>query len=124
MPGPTPAQVLRSAADYIERHGWNQGFYYNLPGTPTPAACAVGAIAITCYGEPVEDPQYTFTPGRGIYLMTTGWLHDYLCANDIADRAGIPSWNDHPNTTGIDVTDAMRDAAQAWEAQHTGGDPA
>lgn len=55
------AATLASAAAYLRRHGWIQGSYYDQSATVyTPAACVVGALAIVCYGGPVDTPTQLF----------------------------------------------------------------
>ncbi|WP_449369304.1 DUF6197 family protein, partial [Actinoplanes awajinensis] len=57
----THSTVLRSAALYLERHGWIQGSYYDATsGVFTPPACTVGAIGMVCYGGPVDAPAQMF----------------------------------------------------------------
>ena len=56
----TPATTLRDAALYLERHGWTQGeFYFHDANhsTPTPPACAVGAIRVVTCGAAVSDVE-------------------------------------------------------------------
>jgi hypothetical protein len=124
-PDPTPADVLRRAADHIDRHGFNQGSYYDNPTGPHPAACAAGGIAIASFGEPVPMPEIGEYPGPELYSRALGWLQSYLDANLGTYRGepiGVYSWNDSPDTTGIDVTDMLRAAADAWDAHNHGGD--
>src|SRR4051794_37815070 len=47
----TPAQVLRDAALYLQRHGWTQGLYFEpVDGTDFPLACAMGAVRMAVFG--------------------------------------------------------------------------
>lgn len=100
--------VLRAAADYIDRHGWIQGAYYAIDDQPqNPAASADGALAIAAYGEPVEAPGYNDAPGKDVYLTATVWL----ALRVYGTTGSISAWNDDRDTTGQDVVDALRDAA-------------
>ena len=122
---PTPADVLRRAAEHIERRGFNQGTYYSDLTSEHPAACADGAIRIAAYGEPVStlsrhDPQHAD------YSAAFDWLSDYVHANVGTFEGypiGVQAWNDSPATTGADVVDTLRAAADAWDADNSGGDP-
>src|SRR4051812_4988966 len=49
---PTPAALLRAAADYLNTHGWHRTALYLNDGTATPAACAIGAIHAAACGHP------------------------------------------------------------------------
>ncbi|MGI5182320.1 DUF6197 family protein [Dactylosporangium sp. CA-152071] len=64
------AQTLRDTTLYLQRHGWNQGEYYDATCVRfTPPACLVGAVGIVCYGGPVDAPALNFgDPWLDIHL--------------------------------------------------------
>ncbi|MGH3712840.1 MAG: DUF6197 family protein [Micromonosporaceae bacterium] len=122
---PTTADVLDRAADHIERHGFNQGTYYDNAAAECPAACTAGAIAIAAYGYPAWIPEYVTGWGHAEYTDAFEWMQGYLAAN--LDRyagqsIGVYAWNDSPHTTGMDVVDTLRAAAAAWRVENQGGE--
>jgi hypothetical protein len=106
----TAASVLRSAALYLERYGWVQGAYYDQTATCfTPAACMVGAIAMVCYGGPVEAPAQHFDdPGYLDFEEAVLHLDRWLLVNDGAEAY---EFNDATGRTVGDVIDALWQAA-------------
>jgi hypothetical protein len=117
--GTSPARTLRDAALYLSRHGWCQYAYYTMPApTPTPPACAVGAIAVVCYGEPVDPVVFDDEPE---------WV-DFDTAVTAADHhltvtvgTDLYSFNDSPHRTAGQVIAALYAAADAFDEAH-GGD--
>jgi hypothetical protein len=93
VPGVNVAAHLRDAVAYLDRHGSVQGSYYDLASEVfTPAACMVGAIAIVCYGGPVEAPAQLFDqPGHAQFTQAVDWLDSCinarwgLCAYEFND---------------------------------------
>jgi hypothetical protein len=127
----TPADVLRHAALYLSRHGWIQRTYYGTPG-PTPPACALGAIAMAAYGNPVAEPFNVDQPGWSDYYNAAESFNDYLhlaglmpddpdSTGENGDDFDVYDWNDLAATTGEQVITALQSAAQQWETEHTGG---
>jgi hypothetical protein len=134
----TPADTLRAAARYLERHGWIRGNYYDRtvieaflfdPDTtsPFPPACAIGAMAIALYGEVREIPE-SDNLERELNLAKFALL-DYLDLAPYTDPddddnepepIGVYAWNDSQHNAA-DVIYALRKAADAWDAQHTWG---
>jgi hypothetical protein len=113
VPGEAPgtaAQVLRSAALYLERHGWITGAYYDATaGTFTPPACMVGAIGMACYGGPVDAPAQHFDdPGFLDFEEAVLHLDRYLLAEDGTEAY---EFNDARGRTVDQVTDVLRKAA-------------
>lgn len=106
----TAAQVLRNAAVYLERHGWNQGSYYDLTATRfTPAADMAGAIAMVCYGGPVEAPAQHFDdPGFLDWEEAVLHLDRWLLVNDGSEAY---EFNDAKGRRIEDVLHALRQAA-------------
>lgn len=129
----TPADLLRMAALYLRRHGWHQGTYYApTTNSPTPPACAAGAIGIACAGHRVEHFSQLDGDTLANYLTAIRALVDHL--DDIApifhidedgyllDEHTSPySWNDDPARTAEQVTTALQAAADQWDRLHTQG---
>jgi hypothetical protein len=135
---PTPAQLLRAAATYLDTHGWHQGSRYEFTGElmPTPAACAVGALCIAAYGNVMADLicQPEPTPAQwqaliGVFRVFTDYLTGVqqthpVCPEDVDDdvyESIIGGWNDHPDRTATQVTTTLRTAADEWDRLHPGG---
>ncbi|GAA2714031.1 hypothetical protein ACFY2R_12950 [Micromonospora olivasterospora] len=129
----TTADLFRMAALYLRRHGWHQGTYYaNTTDTPTPQACAVGAIGMACAGRRADhfygldfDTQVVFRQTVGVF---TAYLDDHepICAIDedgfLIDEHTSPfSWNDDPGRTAEQVITALENAADEWDRLHTEG---
>ncbi|RQW99351.1 DUF6197 family protein [Micromonospora globispora] len=128
----TPADLLRMAALYLRRHGWHQGTYYATTDTPTPPACAVGAIGMACAGHPVHHFSDLNTDDRATYLDAIAALTDYLDQHypiHLVDDDGFwldehtspYSWNDDPLCTAEHVIAALEGAAREWDRLHTTG---
>jgi hypothetical protein len=102
--------VLRSAALYLERHGWFQGCYYDATsGVFTPAACLVGAIGMVCYGGPVDAPAQHFDdPGFLDFEEAVLHLDRYLMVEDGSESY---EFNDARGRRVEDVIRVLRDAA-------------
>jgi hypothetical protein len=106
----TAGSVLRSAAVYLERHGWIQGSYYDTTATVfTPAACLVGAIGMVCYGGPVDAPAQHFDdPGFLDFEEAVLHLDRYLLVEDGSESY---AFNDVPGRRVEDVLRVLRQAA-------------
>ncbi|MBL7259163.1 DUF6197 family protein [Paractinoplanes lichenicola] len=106
----TTARVLRSAALYLERHGWIQGTYYDgTSGIFTPPACLVGAIGMVCYGGPVDAPaEHRDNPGYLDFEAAVLHLDRYLLAEDSSEAY---EFNDARGRCLEDVTHVLREAA-------------
>ncbi|MEH1011718.1 DUF6197 family protein [Micromonospora sp. CPCC 206060] len=126
----TPADTLRFAALYIERHGWHQGDYHPTTGNPFPPACAAAAIGIAVAGHRVTHVRDLDPDTCRDYLAAFNALVDYL--DDINpsivwDDPGISehvspySWNDAPDRTAAQVTATLRAAADTWDHTNPGG---
>ncbi|MFI1191833.1 hypothetical protein ACH4T9_00920 [Micromonospora sp. NPDC020750] len=129
----TPADLLRMAALYLRRHGWHQGTYYApTTDTPTPPACASGAIAMAVAGRRADqfhglgwETEATF---RQVVRILTAYLDDHepIRAIDedgfLIDEHSFPySWNDDPGRTAEQVITALEAAADEWDSLHTTG---
>lgn len=119
---PTPASILRAAAQYIDRHGWHHGAYYLDPCANNTPACAIGAIRVAVCGHRVilgdvlaDDERYRIA---GAEIMFADYLGFYPMNETRSPRVSILDWNDDDWRTGIDVTDAMRRAADDWDRVH------
>jgi hypothetical protein len=106
----TAAPVLRSAALYLERHGWIQGCYYDATsGSFTPPACLVGAIGMACYGGPVDAPAQHFDdPGFLDFEEAVLHLDRYLLVHDGSESY---DFNDAKGRQVADVLHVLRQAA-------------
>lgn len=119
----SPVTALRSAADYLDQHGWIQSEYYHCDDCEQPAACTLGALAIACYGHPIADPFDDLSDeGRNIVdLDHLNRWHDFMtvhhalmyCLNLGWDRLelSVDVWNDTTGRTATEVTTTLRAAA-------------
>lgn len=119
-----PAELLRSAADYLERHGWTQGNHYGNPnGTGRPPACALGALIYEAaiFRRADHYPEIR-AAGEALRAYLTGRLidnGDYWRASEALANE-ITTWNDHPTRTGREVIATLRAAAN--QLDQLGGD--
>ncbi|GIJ44517.1 hypothetical protein Val02_14030 [Virgisporangium aliadipatigenens] len=126
-----PAQALRGAALYLERHGWIPSDAYAWTATPPafPAATARDAIAYAVLGAPIDttddyldrEAHGDFEYALGVFadfLYWTGNAVDHLDVDiadlDIYDVA--TRWNDAPDRTAEQVITALRDAADDFDS--------
>ncbi|MEO3781314.1 hypothetical protein ABGB16_31880 [Micromonospora sp. B11E3] len=129
----TTADLLRMAALYLRQHGWHQGTYYapNID-TPTPPACAVGAIGMATAGYRVDGFDCLDPDTHRTYHHTIDAFTDYLDTHEplfyidedgfLVDEHTLPcSWNDDPGRTAEQVITALEAAADEWERLHTQG---
>ncbi|MEO3820987.1 hypothetical protein [Plantactinospora sp. B24E8] len=124
----TPADILRCAAIYVQRHGWTRGVFFTsalVDPTPFPPACAAGAICTATVGQPTMPAD--LHPGtRPAAYRALAFFADYL--NDFGNPSSRPDavntigdWNDETSRTGTEVIDALNDAADEWDRQHPAG---
>jgi hypothetical protein len=127
----TPAATLRSAADYLIRHGWWQGDLYDDPDQPTPAACALGAIRMAVYGT-ASIERDTLTVDRAVAYdraarQLAGHLANHGEIGGVALAAVLPSvdvtevvgnWNDQPDRNAAQVLAVLVGAADEWDRVH------
>ncbi|MGC9670853.1 DUF6197 family protein [Planosporangium sp. 12N6] len=125
MPAPdlrTVAEVLRSAAHYIARHGWYPGHLYdahdhctrNCPAHRTGLypASMVGAIRAALVGAPKWFMQSTPDHVQRNYAEVIDALTDHLCRHGAAGmRAPIRPWSAASCRTPAEVIAALRAAA-------------
>jgi hypothetical protein len=106
----TAGLVLRLAALYLERHGWIQGAYYDPTASVfTPAADLAGALAMVCYGGPVEAPAQHFDdPGFLDFEEAMLHLDRYLL---VMDGSQSYEFNDAHGRRAEDVIRVLRQAA-------------
>jgi hypothetical protein len=119
----TPADTLRGAALYLQRHGWTRFSYFDGQ-RPTPPACAQGAIVVATYGVATEHPYSQDFPQRRLLARTIDFFDDYIRGVATAlDDEDCPAtvWNDLPCRSATEVIAALRDAADRWEAGHASG---
>jgi hypothetical protein len=128
----TPAQVLRDAALYLQRHGWTQGALYDDHLAVIPPACAVGAIRCAIFGGPIVtatcDQMTQLDPIVGVLA---DHVHD--TGNDTPADTGewgsvpgdspnaiVTDWNDAHGRTANEVIASLRTAADDWDRIHGG----
>jgi len=121
----TPADTLRAAAVYLNRHGWTQRDYYFNPEPGEdllPAACALGAIGMAAHGRETDWPDDQRNPGAAEFLSARRLLLDYLRRTGQASRQAhaIGDWNDDPNQTHEAVVETLTAAADEWDRIHGG----
>jgi hypothetical protein len=122
----TPAQTLRGAALYVQRHGWTQHHYYWRTPGKLPAACALGAIGMAAHGQALDNPQDITLPAWLAFHGAYETLNDYLelgghytvLDEDLFDQSSIGNWNDHTDQTAEQVIAALHAAADHWDNHH------
>lgn len=120
---PTPADVLRGAARYLELHGWTQDqlFADAWESGQFPPACALGAIAIAAYGCVIDWPYNTHRPEHRLFVRSVDFAEDYIDVITCRDASPLLSeWNDIHDRTAEEVITALRAAADDWDRTHTG----
>jgi hypothetical protein len=80
---PTPADVLRSAADYLSRYGFHQATdawdnYDWSTDAAHPAASDVGAVTFAIYGEPIALPTPDGSEKFRLYRAAINAYVDWL----------------------------------------------
>ncbi len=129
----SPARVLRRAARYLARHGWNIGSFYDRTDTDDmfPAACAAGAIRCAVFGRPVDlfTAEHTGDSTTLVYTalveladtIDPTWWDDSPC-QDITSCAleVVSDWNDTTGRTLDEVLVALYAAADAWDQTNPG----
>ena len=100
------AQVLREAADYIEKYGWCQRRYEDARG----CCCTLGALAKVVSGNSnplvlsVFNGDFaTYTEAKIALSPGVGWMP-------------IDVWNDSPDQTAENVISTMRSVADELDA--------
>lgn len=96
MSDPTPADVLREAANVVRREGWCRGAFSDEDGR----VCALGAL---------REVGYQAGLGLGTRWAVMSALLDVVRGGDIA------TWNDEEAIDGEDVAVHMEKAAIRWE---------
>jgi hypothetical protein len=136
MADPTPADYLRGAALYIDRHGWTTSRYYDMtadPATPFPPACAAGALAMAVYGTRVAYPGAEDQRETPCYRCALDAFIDYLNPSPLypddddeqhpydeyANEISPFDWNDE-QPSAVTVIAALRAAADEYDRTHRG----
>ncbi|MGW2954825.1 DUF6197 family protein [Streptomyces eurythermus] len=125
----TPAEVLRKAADVIERDGHNKGAAFAYPrlrrtkGVPweqlidDAVTCAPvsieGALERAIWGKVQRFESFRIDSDKLIALIETrNYLSEWLSWN--RGITSLTAWNDDPDTTAETVTLVLREAADEW----------
>lgn len=117
--GPTVADILREAAQYLQRHGWTQGQYYTDPTSPHPKACALGAIAAVIYGEIHIEPDLGHRCAEPVEAFDNYLYDSHQTRMGFGESHDtIADWNDKPDRTTQHVITALEAAAHQWEGEH------
>ncbi len=119
----TPADTLRNAAAYLERHGWVQGdYYFNPDGDFMPAACVLGAIGMSTHGTQLDHPDDSGLATADDYWSARSALHGHLTqTGEIADESeSTAQWNDRHGQTLEAVIASLNAAADGWDRIHGG----
>jgi hypothetical protein len=102
------AQVIRKAADHIEKVGLFKEYYFedtdNWQETP---CCTYGALRVangTFYADALVE-------------LAAQQIIDTLGLRVIDGIAAIPAWNDHPDQTASGVVESLRKVADKLEAR-------
>jgi hypothetical protein len=114
-----PAEVLRSAALYLRRHGLHQGDMFAHPIGLGSAACAQGAVKMAICG----NPHGTYTDHDVVLFDETMTVlaEQVDCDfNPWDDDANTPwivvaDWNDAEGRTVDQVVTAMTEAADQYD---------
>jgi hypothetical protein len=112
------AETLNGAALYIQRRGWNRGYFLAelpSPEAPFPAACAIGAIRMAVTGTADWDYEYDFTPDQlrdidaAIHAVAL-WVNPIDYIKDDGDNAHelVATWNDDTYSTANQVMKVLR----------------
>jgi len=122
---PTPADILRGAARYIQLHGWHQGNFYPLDHGPFPPACAAGAIRVAVCGRPVRYLENLDHHEQRLVTRTEQFLAAHLDPDRTPEVLGGPfsvigDWNDLDWRNSTEVIDTLTDAAGEWDRIHGG----
>jgi hypothetical protein len=125
----SPADLLRAAALYLQRHGWIQGNFFDPAEAELfPSACAAGAIWAAATGLPRMGQNATIDSGCD--ASTRRSIYAALWA--LADRLGldtetevlvddIATWNDDDPRTVEQVITSLRNAAADYDGASTTG---
>jgi hypothetical protein len=122
----TPAETLRCAALYLQRHGWIQGGYYRRrDGIAQPPACALGAIGMAVHGQPLVNPLDADLAGWWEINRAYNALNDYLVRFGYVDDNDeyedvIATWNDETGRLSGSVIATLNLAADEWDRTHGG----
>jgi hypothetical protein len=130
--GTTPADLLRGAALYLNRHGWLQGDFFDLLAEANfPPACSLGAINIAAHGRPIlgcdstADDELTDSAIRATRVLAAYLYPEYETVDTFAYQVSaidiVSGWNDEDGRTLTEVIETLTDAADDWNRAHTTG---
>lgn len=93
-PTPTPEDILRAAADYMDEHGKCEGTAEDARGR----VCAIGALSNAAIRLMPANYDYESTPWDNPYHLASQKL-----ANTLRERSGlsIPGWSDANDETTV-----------------------
>jgi hypothetical protein len=121
----SPAEVLRFAALYVQRHGFHQGDMFASLTTPTPAACAQGAVKMVICGNP--HAPYTLDDAA-LFDETLRVLAGHIDGEYLGwaiEPDGVPAephvlvaeWNDESGRTAEELVTALTGAAAEYDTR-------
>jgi len=124
---PTPADILRGAAAYLQLHGWTQGDFYDLTiDAPFPPADVAGAIRVAILGD-LSGFNRVIDPHTDDYRQITAaqrLLAGHVDPEREPEMLGsidiLTDWNDEEHRTVEQVIAALTDAADDWDRIHGG----
>jgi hypothetical protein len=119
----SPADVLRYAALYVQRHGFHQGDMFADYVSPTPAACAQGAVKMAICG----NPHATYTRHDAVLFDETmtvlaghldpdldSWGLD-IFGEPAEPHLVVADWNDEDGRTVDQLVTALTGAADEYD---------
>lgn len=121
MSDKTPQDVLREAAEILQRDGWHQGSFYKEPlsggvnadleASREAPVCSLGAINRAVYGYAYDGKSHVgYQALDAAKSNLTYWAEKLLMAQ--IDGHPVPHWNDAPERTVEDVILTFKRAAE------------
>ena len=122
-------EVLEAAADYIDEHGWYQGYFFPMnivsSGETSGTVPEVARYIAYAYGAPMCTMGAIATQVEDIdeYGRTHDFLARALAGPSAIVITSIPDWNDAPNRTKGEVVDFLRMTALKIRMGDIGDNP-
>lgn len=113
------AEVLRAAADRIDRDGLHKGDHFPSIGweswarTPADGPCCVMGALGSVTGKDPYGFRTTTTSSRA-----AGYLALYLQRTRRNQDLTVPGWNDAKGVRKSDVVKTLRKAADEWDKEN------